>query len=175
MDFSSRGIAKKKHELKAIGPKLSRKLGIFAVELIIMAILAVAIWGASGGIGVFKGIIATAPEIGNIDVTPTGYSTFVYDIEGKQIAKLVSTDSIRIPVTMDQVPEDLAHAFVAVEDSRFYEHNGIDVKGIIRAGITAVVHRDFSQGASTITQQLLKHTVFTDWTSESSLLDKFKR
>ena len=82
MDFSSRGIAKKKHELKAVAPKISRKIGIFVVELLIMGFLAIAVWGTSGGIGIFKGIIATAPEIGNIDVTPTGYSTFVYDIEG---------------------------------------------------------------------------------------------
>ncbi|MCR5510670.1 MAG: transglycosylase domain-containing protein [Lachnospiraceae bacterium] len=175
MDFSSRGVSKKKHELKAFGPKISRKLGIFVVELIIMAMLAAVICGVSGGIGVFKGVIATAPDIGNIDVTPSGYSTFVYDIEGNQIAKLVSTDSNRIPVSMDQVPINLQHAFVAVEDSRFYEHNGIDVKGIIRAGVTAITNHDFSQGASTITQQLLKNNVFTDWTSESSLIDKFKR
>ncbi len=175
MDFSSRGIAKKKHELKAVAPKISRKIGIFVVELLIMGFLAIAVWGTSGGIGIFKGIIATAPEIGNIDVTPTGYSTFVYDIEGNQIAKLVSTDSNRIPVSMDQVPDNLAHAFVAVEDARFYEHNGIDVKGIIRAGVTAVTQGDFSQGASTITQQLLKNNVFTEWTSESSMIDKFKR
>ena len=175
MDFSSRGVSKKKHELKAFGPKISRKLGIFVVELVIMAMLAAAICGVSGSIGVFKGVIATAPDIGNIDVTPSGYSTFVYDIEGNQIAKLVSTDSNRIPVSMDQVPINLQHAFVAVEDSRFYEHNGIDVKGIIRAGVTAITDRDFSQGASTITQQLLKNNVFTDWTSESSLIDKFKR
>lgn len=175
MNYSARGVVKKKHELKAWGPKIGRKLGIFVVELLIMALLAIVICGASGGIGVFKGVIATAPEIGNINVTPTGYSTFVYDIEGNQIAKLVSTDSNRIPVSMDQVPDNLAHAFVAIEDERFYEHNGIDVKGIVRAGVTAITSRDLSQGASTITQQLLKNNVFTDWTSESSLADKFKR
>ncbi|MCR5596255.1 MAG: transglycosylase domain-containing protein [Lachnospiraceae bacterium] len=175
MNFTSRGVNKKKNEIKAIGPKMFRKIAIFATELFIMGLLALVIWGASGGIGIFKGIIATAPDIGNIDVTPSGYSTFVYDVEGNQTAKLVSTDSNRIPVSMDQVPEDLTHAFVAIEDERFYEHNGIDVKGIIRAAVVAVTQRDFSQGASTITQQLLKNNVFTDWTSESSLIDKFKR
>ena len=175
MNYSERGISKKKHDMRAFGPKLGRKFGILIIELLIMAMLAVAVWGASGGIGVFKGVIATAPDIGNIDVTPTGYSTFVYDTEGNQIAKLVSTDSNRIPVAMDQVPDDLVHAFVAIEDERFYEHNGIDVKGIVRAGVTAFKSRDLSQGASTITQQLLKNNVFTDWTSESSLADKFKR
>lgn len=68
------------------------------------------------------------------------------------------------------------HAFVAIEDERFYEHNGIDVTGIIRAGVKGVASGfHFSEGASTITQQLLKNTVFTSWTSESSMADKFER
>ena len=53
------------------------------------------------------------------------FSTFIYNIEGKQTAKLVASDSNRIPVTMDQIPSNLAHAFVAIEDERFYDHNGI--------------------------------------------------
>ena len=60
------------------------------------------------------------------------------------------------------VPEDLAHAFVAVEDARFYDHNGIDIKGIIRAAVVGIKNKfKFSEGASTITQQLLKNNVFT--------------
>ena len=56
------------------------------------------------------------------------------------------------------------------------EHNGIDVTGIIRAGVKGVASGfHFSEGASTITQQLLKNTVFTSWTSESSMADKFER
>ena len=175
MNYSARGVARKQRALKAIGPKISRKFGIIIVELLIVAIVAVAIMGASGGIGIFKGVLATAPDISNIDVTPTGYSTFVYDSEGNQIAKLVSTDSNRIPVSMDQVPDNLSHAFVAIEDERFYDHNGIDIKGIVRAAVTGISSRNFSQGASTITQQLLKNNVFTDWTSESSFADKVKR
>jgi len=175
MNYSARGVARKQRALKAIGPKISRKLGLIIVELLIVAVVAITIMGASGGIGIFKGVLATAPDISNINVTPTGYSTFVYDTEGNQIAKLVSTDSNRIPVAMDQVPENLAHAFVAIEDERFYGHNGIDIKGIVRAAYTGISTRDFSQGASTITQQLLKNNVFTDWTSESSFADKVKR
>jgi penicillin-binding protein 1A len=132
-------------------------------------IIGIVIIGASAGIGVFNGIIATAPDIGNIDVTPSGFSTFVYDTEGNQIAKLVSTDSNRIPVTMDMVPENLTHAFVAIEDERFYDHNGIDIQGIIRAAVRGITSGHFSEGASTITQQLLKNNVFSGWTNESKL------
>ena len=150
------------------------KLTLCLVELILIAILAVGIIGVSAGIGVFRGILASAPDITNIDVSPSGYSTFVYDTAGNQTAKLVSTDSNRIPVTMAQIPEDLAHAFVAIEDERFYQHNGIDIQGIARAAFVGLKNKDLSQGASTITQQLLKNNVFSGWTNESTS-EKIKR
>jgi penicillin-binding protein 1A len=79
-------------------------------------------------------------------------------------------------VTLDQIPEDLQHAVVAIEDERFYKHNGIDIQGIARAFIVGVSSGgNFSEGASTITQQLLKNNVFTDWTTETSMIQKFKR
>lgn len=176
MNYSKRGVRKKQKALNAKGGKWGRKLGFTFVQVFLLFMISAAILGVSAGIGVFKGILATAPDIGNIDVTPSGFSTFVYDIEGNQTAKLVSTDSNRIPVSMDMVPEDLAHAFVAVEDARFYDHNGIDIKGILRAAAIGIQNKfHFSEGASTITQQLLKNNVFTDWTSEDSFADRMKR
>ena len=175
MNYGKQGVKNKRRALNSKSVKWGKKLGITIVELLLIAFIAVVIIGASAGIGVFKGIIATAPDISNINVTPSGYSTFVYDNKGNQIAKLVSTDSNRIPVTMAQVPQNLADAFVAIEDERFYEHNGIDVMGIIRAGVTGLRNGRFSEGASTITQQLLKNNVFTEWTSENSMVDKFRR
>ena len=176
MNYGKKGVRKKQKALNSKSKKWGRKLGFTFVQVFLIFIISVGIIGASAGIGVFKGILASAPDIGNIDVTPSGFSTFVYDIKGNQTAKLVSTDSNRIPVSMDMVPENLTHAFVAVEDARFYDHNGIDIKGIIRAGVNGIRNKfNFSQGASTITQQLLKNNVFTDWTSENSLTDKFKR
>lgn len=176
MNYSKRGVRKKQKALNAKGGKWGRKLGFTFVQVVLLFLISAAVLGVSAGIGVFKGILATAPDIGNIDVTPSGFSTFVYDIEGNQTAKLVSTDSNRIPVSMDMVPEDLAHAFVAVEDERFYDHNGIDIKGILRAAAIGIQNKfHFSEGASTITQQLLKNNVFTDWTSEDSFADRMKR
>ena len=175
MNYGKKGVRKKQQALHSTSKKWARKFGFAFVQLCLVVFIGAGIIGLSAGIGIFKGVLATAPDIGNIDVTPTGFSTFVYDIEGNQTAKLVSTDSNRIPVTLDMVPQDLRDAFVAVEDNRFYEHNGIDIQGILRAGYVALKNRDFSQGASTITQQLLKNNVFTSWTSEDSLADRFKR
>ena len=175
MNYGKRGVRKKQQALHATGKKWARKIGFTFVQVMMISFIGIGIIGLSAGIGIFKGVLATAPDIGNIDVTPTGFSTFVYDIEGTQMQKLVSTDANRIPVTIDMVPQDLKDAFVAIEDARFYEHNGIDIKGIIRAGVVGLQNRHFSEGASTITQQLLKNNVFTDWTSEDSLADKFRR
>ena len=175
MNYGKKGIKAKQQAVTNKGGKWGRKFALIILQLCIVCVLVVGIIGASAAFGIFKGIIATSPDISNIDVSPTGFSTFIYDSEGKQTAKLVASDSNRIPVTMDQIPSNLTHAFVALEDSRFYNHNGIDIQGIFRAAFVAVKNKfDFSQGASTITQQLLKNNVFTGWTNESTI-EKFKR
>ncbi len=176
MNYSKRGIRAKQKSLHATSTKIGKKFLVSVLNLSLLGIISLGIIGISMGFGVFKGIIDTSPSIENIKVTPTGFSTFVYDLEGNQTAKLISQNSNRIPVTQDMIPEDLAHAFVAIEDERFYEHNGIDIKGIFRAAYIGISNKfHFTEGASTITQQLLKNNVFTDWTSETGFADKLKR
>ena len=98
----------------------------------------------------------------------------MYDSQNNEVAKLVSADSNRIPVSGDMITDNLAHAFVAIEDERFYEHKGIDAPGILRAAVIGVTSGNFSEGASTITQQLIKNNVFTEWTNETSV-ERIKR
>lgn len=77
-------------------------------------------------------------------------------------------------VSFDQLPDDLVNAFIAIEDSRFYEHNGIDLKGILRAAYVGITSGRFSEGASTITQQLIKNNVLQGG-YETSMADKLRR
>lgn len=67
----------------------------------------------------------------------------------------------------------MQHAFIAIEDERFYEHNGIDMRGILRAASITLSSGEMSQGASTITQQLLKNNVFNAF--NESTIEKIKR
>ncbi len=176
MNYGKKGVNEKQKALNSKSTKWGKKFLLICLKVVLIFIISGGIIGVSAGIGIFKGIIATAPDASNLNVSPTRFSTFVYDIEGNQTAKLVATNSNRIPVSMDMIPENLAHAFVAIEDERFYEHNGIDIIGIVRAGVKGVTSGfHFSEGASTITQQLLKNNVFTNWTSEDSFLDSLKR
>ncbi len=130
-------------------------------------------------IGLFLGIlwylIASAPDIDTISVSPTASATYICDAQGNYIRKLTLASSNRDIVSLDEIPEYLQQAVIAIEDERFYEHGGIDIKGIIRAFWNGITRGSFQEGASTITQQLIKNNVFTEWTQENSFADRFSR
>ena len=176
MNYGKKGVAAKQKALNTKSTKLGRKIFLIFLKIFLILFVSIGIIAASGAIGIVKGVIDSSPDISEMTIAPTKFSTFIYDSEGNQTAKLVASNSNRIPVSMDRIPENLAHAFVALEDVRFYEHNGIDIKGIFRAAFVGVKNGfNFSEGASTITQQLLKNIVFTDWVSEEGFAEKLKR
>lgn len=175
MNYGRKSTAKKEKELLSKGTMIRKKFTVIFVKTLLVCLIAFTVVGGCAGYGVYKGIVDSVPDIHDIDATPTGYLSTVLDNQGNETATLVASGSNRVYVTIDEIPLDLQHAFVAIEDARFYEHNGIDITGIVRAGITGITSGRFSQGASTITQQLLKNNVFTDWTSESSFADKMER
>lgn len=173
MNYGKKGVRAKQKALNSKSGKWGRKIGLLAMQLGLAAVLAVGICGVAAGIGMFHGILESTPQVHVNDIVAMGEATIVYDKEGNEIDQYVSTNSNRIEVTIDQVPTHLGQAFVAIEDKRFYEHNGIDIKGIFRAGWQFIkTGGEERQGASTITQQLLKNTVFTTWTEEDGNMIK---
>ena len=176
MKYGKKAVRKKQQELNKRSTKWGKKIAITILQVVLYMILIVGIIGASGAVGIFKGVIASAPDMSDIDVSPANFSTFVYDNEGNQISKLVAADSNRIMVSSEKIPQDLKDAFVAIEDERFYSHNGIDIKGLVRAAVTTVTSGfNDIQGASTITQQLIKNSVFPNFIHEDGFLDSLKR
>lgn len=174
MNFGKSSISKK------IAPqtskKVKKKIKFTLVKLILLGFLVLLIGGGIWGYNFVHDLIQEAPDISNVAVSPTETATYIYNQEGKRVQKLTLPEANRDLVTLERIPEYLQHAVVAIEDERFYEHKGIDPKGILRAfliGIRSGGH--FSEGASTITQQLLKNSVFTDWMSESTFTDRLKR
>lgn len=93
------------------------------------------------------------------DIRPPA-SSLVYDANGNEIATIHAAEN-RMPVKLDQVPKNLQDAFVAVEDNRFYDHIGVDPRGIARAIWANLRGRTVSEGGSTITQQLAKNAYLT--------------
>lgn len=178
MNYGKKGVRAKQKALNSKAVKWQRKILLSIVELCLIALIGIGICGVSAGIGIFKGILASTPNIRLGDVVASGQATVVYDCEGNEIDQYVSTNSNRLRVeSMDELPDYLGKAFVAIEDERFYQHNGIDFKSIIRAGWQFLkTGGEETQGGSTITQQLLKNTIFTGWTSEgNNKIKKIKR
>lgn len=131
-------------------------LGFFIIIIIIFSSI------AGIGFGVFTRIIESSPNLDLITVEPNVYTSIVYDMNGGEIDRFHGQEN-REYVTLDQISINLQNAIVSVEDERFYSHFGIDIKGIIRAGYTTIKNKIKGsvgvQGASTITQQLIKNNV----------------
>lgn len=173
MNYGSNGIEHKKKRLASPTTKIRTKLGITFVKVLLIGIVGVIIAGGCLALGAVQGIIASAPDISTIDVTPDGFVSIIYDDKGNVTQKLSTSGSNRISVGIEQVPINLQEAFIALEDSRFYEHNGIDVKGIMRAAAVAIKSGSLSQGGSTLTQQLIKNNVFQAY--NETTVEKIKR
>lgn len=180
MSYNKSSIKRKLQTTDSTPAKLKNKFIVSCIKVFMIFIIVFTVIVGSTGLGVAKGIIDSAPDISDMNVTPTGYSTTVYAADGAtQIATLVGSGANRKYVTIDEIPLHTQHAFVAIEDSRFYEHNGIDLYGIARAAFVAV--KDIlsggspSQGASTITQQLIKNNVLITWVGESTFLESLQR
>ncbi len=179
MNYNKTSTKKRMKKVDSKGSKIKNKVNLTAVKVILAALGIVLIIGASAVIGVARGIIDSAPDISQVDVIPTGYSTTVLSNDGQEIATLVGSGANREYVTLDQIPLHMQQAFVAIEDERFYEHNGIDLYSIARAGVATV--KSFitgdggMQGGSTITQQLIKNNVLTSWTGETTFIEKLQR
>ena len=171
--------ANSKHEDEKFRKRRPRKKrGVIRSVLrgFLFAVLFLLVIGGAAAAGVISGWISSAPDVDSISISPSGYATYIYDADGRQMQKLTTSDSNRTAVSLSQVPVSLQHAVVAIEDERFYQHGGIDIRGILRAAVQGVRNGfHFSEGASTITQQLIKNNVFTDWTGETTMLEKLKR
>ncbi|WP_347994083.1 transglycosylase domain-containing protein [uncultured Eubacterium sp.] len=175
MNYGYRETISKQKNLVSTGQRLSKKSLVVFFKILLYILLLICITGCALVFGIVRGIIDAAPDIQDVSIVPSSYSTTVYNNKEKEIAKLVTSGSNRIKVSIDQVPDNLKWAFIDTEDARFYEHNGIDIQGIGRAVVVAITTLNPSEGASTITQQVLKNNVFTDWTSEETLGDQVKR
>ena len=150
-----------------------RKGGFFRRLVSLVLVLAVIAGGLGAGFAVVT--VMNAPELDMLDVAPDGYRSVVLDDRGEEIQNLVGAESNRVYVTLDQIPQNLIDAVVAIEDERFWSHSGIDLRGIARALYINVTKGSMSQGASTITQQLIKNNVFAAGMDEKTVTDKIQR
>lgn len=113
-----------------------------------------------GTIACVAKIISKAPDISTVTMMrPEKFDSNVYDTLGEKIDVFSAVDN-RSYIGIEEIPEPFIQAVIVIEDSRFYEHHGIDVRKILGAIVNNISSGSFSDGASTITQQVIKDTVY---------------
>lgn len=145
---------------------LGKKIAIFFVYFLLIAGLAV----GGGGLYIASEMIKDAPEISLNDFEGLE-SSQIYDQDGILITELGAY--LRENITYEDMPNSLIDAFVAIEDSRYFEHPGFDVPRFAKAALENLKSKSFGQGGSTFTMQLVKNTYFqVDDLENSTIAEK---
>ena len=173
MNYGKTEVSRKLRRISSKTEKLTSRMIFLFVKLILVAVLLMAAFAASLGYGALKGIIDSAPEIDVASIEPSGYATMVYDREGNLTETLVKSGANRLEATYEELPQCLIDAFVAIEDSRFWSHKGIDIRSILRAAV-GVITGESAGGGSTLTQQLIKNNIF-EGGNENTFGEKLER
>ena len=138
-------------------PRNNSKSGGIGKRVFLGVLIIVLVMVLGVGCGFLTATMNTREDLA--DVRPPA-SSQIYDINGNELANIHAEEN-RVPVSIRQIPKDLQNAFVAVEDNRFYDHIGVDPKGILRAVVSNITSKEVAEGGSTITQQLAKNAYLT--------------
>ncbi len=179
MNYGKRNLSRRKKNISSKKRMKKKRVGVRFFKALIICILLLGVICIIGGAVIVKKIIDDTPAVSAEDILPQGYTTTITDESGNVIETLSDSDSNRVYKTYEEITansEYLPHAFVAIEDERFYEHNGIDLQGILRAGVVGIANGfNFTEGASTLTQQLIKNNVFPNFVNENTFFEKIER
>jgi penicillin-binding protein 1A len=133
------------------GGKVARSLfiggGVLAAALLI---------GVIAAVGYVLNVAQSAPALSTLHPILGGGSSQVFAADGTRLG-FIQSDQLRTPIGWSEIPTYLKDATVAIEDQRFYKHNGVDLTGIFRAAVKDVTHGAALQGGSTITMQLMRN------------------
>jgi penicillin-binding protein 1A len=130
--------------------------------LLVFTVLFAVIGIAAASVGLWiKDVMADAPPIESLKPADSGANSEIFAADGSSLG-FVQSNVIRDPVQLDQIPERLQNATIAIEDESFYDHEGVDFGAIVRAAVENVEAGEIRQGGSTITQQLVRNLYIED-------------
>ena len=153
MDYGKQANQRKRFQKEVDQQRLVSKIWLNILRIACIAILAAVFIVAGVLLGGFMGIIDAAPVRDSYEIED--FTSYIYDKDGNLMTPIY-TSVMRSEASIDDIPLHMQHAVVAIEDSRFYQHNGIDIEGILRSGVLIFQGGDL-QGGSTITQQVIKN------------------
>jgi penicillin-binding protein 1A len=150
--MTQRERRRQRRSRRRTGSKFLLGLGVLAA-LVGIAALSFGIWVLN--------VAAEAPSIDKLRPAVKGANSVVFASDGSRLG-YIQSDELRTPLPLKLIPKQFKDATIAIEDERFYEHNGVDVSAIVRAAVRNVEAGETREGGSTITQQLVRNLYITD-------------
>jgi len=139
--------------------------------LLLAAVLLLAGVGVTSAYATVRGWLSNLPDYTSPDAFQVAQPTKIYSADGRLLAKLYLQNREVVPIS--EIATGLSQGIVAVEDERFYQHNGVDPQGILRAAVIFVTGQD-QQGGSTITQQYIRNTILLDEKTQMTIERKVR-
>ena len=146
--------ARKNHRRRSggVAPKILLALGVLAA-VIAIPIALVGVWALD--------VAASAPSIDDLRPIDKGENSEILAADGSRLG-FIRSDESRTPIDLEDIPQVMQDATIAIEDERFYEHDGVDWSAVFRAAVENVEAGETVQGGSTITQQLVRNLYIPD-------------
>ncbi|MCL2873624.1 MAG: transglycosylase domain-containing protein [Defluviitaleaceae bacterium] len=160
-NYSKHSNKKSRKKNSSANVKMQNKILVISLRVLVAFVLIFGFTVVGGAIGVYVGIIRNAPHVfvdGAVITSEVRQSIIFCSRTGEELVRLQG-DENREFAPLDMIPLNLQNAFIAIEDERFFTHNGVDIRGMFRALRNNLSDGDRIEGASTITQQVIKNAL----------------
>ena len=172
MNYSRLEIEKKQKELTSTSVKMHYRVKEWMRYCCVFGTVVFVLFFVFTAIGVVRGLVDSAPKIRELTLMPSGEASKMYDADGEVIQTVGAANSVQQNVSIADIPQVVQNAFVAVEDKRFFEHHGVDMRGILLSIYQNVVSDpDMADDNATITLQLIRNQIMTQ-SNENTLIER---
>lgn len=172
MNYSRLEIEKKQKKMISTSAKIHYRVKEWLRYCCVFGTVVFVLFFVFTAIGVVRGLVDSAPKIQELTLMPSGEASKMYDGDGEVIQTVGAANSVQKNVSIAKVPQTVQNAFIAVEDKRFFEHHGVDMRGILRSIYQNVVSDPKADtGDTTITLQLIRNQIMTQ-SNENTLIER---
>ncbi len=176
MNYNKTQVFRKKEALTSKRRKMKKRIRVELLCIYIFVVLAAVVVGGFSIAGAMQGIFDSAPTIGEKDILSDGEATVFYDMSGKEIQKVNGNQAKKEYVTGNKISEAVKKAFLASQDPRFYEHQGIDIRNMLSDAYSTLRQKENEKESSrTLSQKLLKNQIYSNDNADSLMEELYEK
>lgn len=174
MNFSEKNILEQEKKIFSPKHRFITRLRLDALFLCLLVVLAILVILAVCAAKVVTGVIQNAPQVGEKELLYSEETTVLYNQEGEETVTLDGSNIQRNYVTFDKIPEQVRNVFIAADDTGYYSHQGVDIKGVLQKLFGDTQSEEDTDSQRTLTQKLIRNQIYVD-ESDNSFMGQLTR